>query len=148
MKKFTCIAALFLSCHIYAQNFATIKNGRLKTEVWISKTSCHGMAKNPDILKNQVHLSFCKNFNDTVVVVLNDKQICKRYLNTDDHSNKLFTNMILDINPDSKNNILTISLLNSNECMLVDIETQYKNIQVYKYKKWELHYTNYVLQAD
>ena len=78
MKTLTCIIALFFSAHIFGQNFATVKNGRVKTEVWIPKTSIpNSAASNNDYLKNQIHLSFFGNFHDTAVIRLNNKQIYK-----------------------------------------------------------------------
>ena len=47
------------------------------------------------------------------------------------------------MDPNTKTNELTITLLSSKECMLTYITNDYKNIEVYKYRKWELHYTNY-----
>ena len=141
MKTSIFIITLLFSLHVFSQNFATVKNGRLKTEIWIPKIALGNRAKENEYLKNQIHLSFIERINDTVVVVFNKRIIFNAYVNTSDtHSNE---DIILEMDPNTKANELTITLLSSKECMLTYITNDYKNIEVYKYRKWELHYTNY-----
>jgi hypothetical protein len=141
MKTSIFIIILFFSLHVYSQNFATVKNGQLKTEIWIPEISLGNGAKENEYLKNQIHLSFIERINDTVVVVFNKRIIFNAYVNTSDtHSNE---DIILEMDPNTKTSELTITLLNRKECRLAYITNEYKNIEVYKYRRWELRYINY-----
>src|SRR5882672_824127 len=130
MKTFPCVTVLFMTAHIFAQDFATVKNGRVKTEVWIPKTS--GCTRGNKIEKDQICLFFFWNFNDTALIVFNNQQIYKGYLNIDSSQPRAVAEIKLVISKSIDDNILQIELINSSDCMAIELNCKYKIVEVYK----------------